>query len=233
MLDRASCVIGAVLDACAPKVFVQGEHSHALKVTFTHAVIIQLAQDANHQHIAVIEDDIVLIPRYQDDTITGFSSLLNSNLWSFIRVGFRPYFLQEAGAKPCPKQCRCEFRKEFGENLCEVRSPGCDLRSSDFYILSARFFEEFKDRLLDINEVDEKRVVDMYPMRSLGSQWLLLPQASFQRQLDIPVDYQIGIGALYVKKCAGPRPVPNSVSADLFDNLDIRIKSNRLGQTHA
>ena len=58
-------------------------------------------------------------------------------------------------------------------------------------------------------------------MRYFAKQWLALPQISIQIKLDIPVDYQVGLGALYAKKCVYPRPLSELVTRQLFvSNVD-------------
>jgi len=46
------------------------------------------------------------------------------------------------------------------------------------------------------------------------------PRASIQTKLDIPIDYQIGLGALYVKKCVMPRPV-SKIASQQFLNTSV------------
>ena len=217
LTTRSSCIHGKALDKCIPQEFVTGGHLHAMKVTFMHAAIIQLSINAGHQSIAFIEDDIRFLARRLSATaVTNFKRLYWSDRWNFIRLGFRPYFLQDnGGATPCPRRCRCFLTDSFGEHLCELRAAGCDIRSSDFYFLHSRVFSSFRSRLLDLRQANSKRIVDVHPMRSYGRQWLLIPQVSYQNTSDIPVDYQVGTGALYIKKCAGPRPLPESVSVQL------------------
>ena len=84
------------------------------------------------------------------------------------------------------------------------------MRSSDFYVISESAYEPLRLKILDLKQANSKRIVDTRPMRHLAKQWLLLPQISIQTKLDVPVDYQIGLGALYVKKCVHPRPLSGS-----------------------
>ena len=51
----------------------------------------------------------------------------------------------------------------------------------------------------------EQRIIDLAPMQGVDKQWLLTPSISFQTTLDIPVAYQKGLNALYVKKCVRPK----------------------------
>ena len=205
----ATCMVGKLIDNCAPTILVKEPHVHAMKVTFTHAVTLHLARAANYTRVAILEDDLKLHERGSfAESLTGFSNLLISEAWSIIRFGYRPYFLQRNGLEHCPRQCRCYIRKEFSGHFCELRYSGCDIRSSDFYIIHSKYFAELQDQLINVAQPNSKRIVDVYPMRSFTQQWLVIPQVSSQKTLDIPSEYQIGLGALYVKKCARPRPLP-------------------------
>ena len=188
-----------------------------MKVTFTHAAIITLSIEAGYKTIAVLEDDLAFVDRgLPSEATEKFARLLDdSNAWNIIRFGFRPYFLQHSGTSHCPSNCRCVTSKTYGEHFCELRNPGCDMRSSDLYVLPSHNFLTFRARLLDLRLPNTKRIVDVHPMRAYGNQWILLPQVSYQRTLDIPADYQVGAGSLFVKKCVGPRPVASSVTKQL------------------
>ena len=226
---RATCIIGSELDRCTPASFVQGKFGHAMKVTFTHAVVMLLSRRAGYKHVAVIEDDITFVDRkLSRESVNDFVHLLQTDFWSFIRFGYRPYFLQDGGgAKHCPMKCRCEMNASMGDHLCKLRTSGCDLRSSDFYIVHSRHFADFTARMLDLSAQNSKRIVDLHPMRAFSDQWLFLPQVSYQATLDIPADYQLGAGSLYIKKCAGPRPLPNSVTEQLSSKFRNETLSGR------
>jgi len=212
--SRATCIVGRVLDRCTPARFVRGKYKHAMKVTFTHAMVLLISQRSGYRHVAVIEDDIKFVERkLSPGSVHDFFQLLQTNSWSLIRFGYRPYFLQDGGgATPCPMKCRCEINANMGDHLCKLPKAGCDLRSSDFYVVHSRHFLDLASRTLDMSVQNSQRIVDVYPMRAFSNQWLFLPQVSYQATLDIPADYQLGAGALYVKKCAGPRPLPHAVT---------------------
>ena len=84
-------------------------------------------------------------------------------------------------------------------------------------MIREQYYEPLQLKILDCTQSKSKRIVDTRPMRQFAKQWLLLPQISIQTKLDIPVDYQIGRGALYAKKCVYPRPLPELVTKQLFD----------------
>ena len=146
----------------------------------------------------------------------GFCRLL-----SMIRFGFRPYFIEKNSREPCPHRCRCYIKQKFAHEFCTLPSAGCDMRSSDFYIIHKKSYAPLLSKIVDIRQANSKRIIDTAPMRSLANQWLILPLASIQTKLDIPVDYQIGLSAVYVKKCVMPRPVPRIVSQQ-FVNTSVQ-----------
>ena len=216
---KALCIHGQQIDSCLPPSLLQGRHNHAAKVTFSHAFISRLAQDAGYEHILVIEDDVMLLRRtLSEDSLQNFKALLYSTEWSMIRFGYRPKFLEHQSDTPCPRRCRCTIDARFGTHLCKLRATGCDLRSSDMYVLNSRFFSSFQTGLFDLTVPQERRIVDYLPMQRIPQQWLFIPQLSFQMTLDIPTDYQAGLGALYTKKCVGPRPLDPILNQQLFSH---------------
>ena len=94
------------------------------------------------------------------------------------------------------------------------RDATCGLQ---VYITDEKSYAALLSKVLDLKQTNSKRIIDTTPMRSFANQWLILPQSSIQTKLDIPVDYQIGLGALYMKKCVLPRPVPEIASQQLFN----------------
>ena len=191
-----------------------------MKVTFAHAFIIAKAYEFKYSTIAVIEEDAIFLRRnFSSSVLESFALLLSTRDWGLIRLGFRPYFLQTNAVAPCPRKCRCIIGR-FGENLCELRFPGCDMRSSDAYIINMNHYVKLKGMLLNLRVPNANRIIDTVPMRSMQPQWILLPQASFQTTLDVPLDYQVGLSALYVTKCVGPRPLSQSVRSQAMYLID-------------
>tara|TARA_B110000003_G_C16487841_1_gene472243 strand:- start:271 stop:852 length:582 start_codon:yes stop_codon:yes gene_type:complete len=189
-----------------------------MKVSFTHATVLHLAQQAQHKHIAVLEDDVIIRHgAFTENLVRDFRALLASNAWGILRLGFRPYFLEKSSREHCPSKCQCHIKKNIGEQFCELSRVGCDMRSSDFYVIHENYYKLLRSKILDLRQANSKRIVDTHPMSHVIKQWLLLPQISIQTKLDIPVDYQIGLGALYVKKCVHPRPLPRLVTQQFFN----------------
>ena len=217
--DRVTCVRGHTLDACAPRKYIQAatsSMSHALRVTFAHAYILQRAHQAGYDSIAILEADAVFVQRHlSETTVAQVHKLLESQDWSILRVGFRPYFLERNAVHHCPSRCRCTITAQYGESVCKLRGTGCDMRSSDFYIIRSDEFQPLSRRLLDLRGSSLSRVIDMQPIQLIRKTWLMIPQVSFQRTLDIPLDYQVGQSALYIKKCVLPRPLSQELTRHL------------------
>ena len=75
---RATCIVGAKLDACAPNEFVRGPYTHAMKVSFMHAAVLYLAEKANFRHVALIEDDVVVRRGIlSEDMLPDFGKIMN------------------------------------------------------------------------------------------------------------------------------------------------------------
>ena len=217
VLHKSSCIVGRVLDKCAPHRFLLGNDKHGMKVTFMHASVIELAKRAAYDHILILEDDTVLLNRrLAMGAVQQMKGLMQQEDWSVIRFSLRPYFLQYRGTEQCPARCRCEIVRKRSTHLCRLRQSGCDIRSSNFYAVHANKFLSLQANLLDTREMNSDRIIDSLPLRRLRNQWLFVPQLAIQGQLDIPLDYQIGLVALYIKKCVLPRPLPQEVTQQTF-----------------
>jgi len=219
LAGRVTCVRGSIVDTCVPPAYTKARTAslrHALRVTFSHVYILYIAQQAHYANIAVIEADAVFMNRsLSRRTIVSVRRLVESREWNMIRVGFRPYFLEKSAVQHCPTRCRCILQSKFGENMCLLQGSSCDIRSSDFYMIPSREYAPLYRRILDSRRSILSRIIDMRPIQVTKRHWLLIPQLSFQSRLDIPLDYQIGQAALYVKKCVGPRPLSDALTRQL------------------
>lgn len=217
--EKVTCIRGVELDRCAPQKYLRGSENHAMKVTYVHAFVMMMAHEARYSTIAVIEEDAIFLERnFSSSFITDFTSLVHSNGWGLIRFGFRPFFLQMNGIRHCPRNCRCST-SDYGDHFCRMRNPGCDMRSSDMYIIHQTVYLQFGSDLLNIRVTNRRRIVDTLPMNRISPQWLVLPQCSFQETLDVPIDYQVGISALYMRKCVGPRPLPDLLRQQVLQSF--------------
>jgi len=205
------------LDKCAPSRYIAGDFTHAVKVSFAHAAMIEISQRDGYRSVAVIESDAIFTSdEFSVDAVTGFKNILHTDDWNLIRFGYRPYFLEESSRTRCARSCRCNINTLFSRDFCKLEGTGCDIRSSDFYVIHSNVFGQLKSKLLDLRSPNSKRIIDTWPIRTTSKQWILVPHGTIQRTLDIPLDYQIGLQSLYVKKCVGPRPVSDRMKAQFF-----------------
>ena len=125
--------------------------------------------------------------RLLEHLVPDFGNVHDSPTWSMIRFGFRSYFLEKTSREPCLTECRCYIKHDTAREFCKLSKPGCDMRSSDFYVIHKTSYAPLLSKLLDLKQANSKRIIDTAPMRSLANQWLILPQASIQTKLDIPI----------------------------------------------
>merc|ERR1712216_817728 len=82
--------------------------------------------------------------------------------WRTIRVGYRAMFIDRSiesvskleGKETCPKDCRCEKKNAF---TCIMRQSGCDMRSSDFYLVREAAYQPIIDKIYEGYTVIAKR----------------------------------------------------------------------------
>lgn len=203
---KTSFVHGFRIDECLK---TQGsDHWH--KASFSHAHALMDAQKKQHKTVAIIEEDV--ITRDFADGGVGWRMLLD-NLghvrdtmrlekdWRTIRVGYRAMFIDRPiesvskleGKETCPKDCRCEKKNAF---TCIMRQSGCDMRSSDFYLVREAAYQPIIDKIY------EGYTVDCEALREVPNQIYITPQLSFQGTLDLKLQTQIQMGEEFMQKCA-------------------------------
>ena len=223
---RTTCVCGERLDTCAPGALLSGALPHGYRVTFAHAYIMFLAQKSGYRSVCVIEEDTLLAIRNNvTEVIRDIALIMSSKKWSFIRVGYRPYFFESTGSFACPRECTCKLHSGY-EHVCELQSSGCDIRSSDFYFVENQIFFPFRKLMTSKRLKHSRRIVDVIPMNSFEHQWLSVPQVSFQGSLDVPLSYQIGLSLKFLQECV----FPVSNATQLLDVQENYIIQNIFGR---
>ena len=197
LAGKTLLVDGRVFDECdqADKYGLD----HYKRASLSHAAALADAMNKKFTSVAVVEEDSTT-PRkgagfdasLSETDAFALKKALAADDWSFARLGWRQYTLEIAPQSECPPQCSCAMR---GEKLCFVAGPGCDLRSSDSYIVSDRYFRWALDQLIQGGTVD----YDVLP-RAPGT-LLALPILSAQKTLDIPVEHQAAVSELFMKRC--------------------------------
>jgi hypothetical protein len=204
--SKTSFVHGFRIDECLK---TQG-NDHWHKASFSHAHALMDAQKNKHKTVAIIEEDV--ITRDFADGGVGWRMLLDNmglvrdtmrseKNWTTIRVGYRAMFIDRPiesvskliGAETCPKDCRCEKKNTF---TCIMRASGCDMRSSDFYIVRDVAYQPI------IDKVYQGFTVDCEALRGVPNQVYITPQLSFQGTLDLKLKTQIQMAEEFMKKCA-------------------------------
>ena len=172
---------------------------HYKRASLSHAAAVADAVNKKFKSVAVVEEDSVTpmkgagfdAPLSATDAF-ALKKALAADDWSFARLGWRQYTLEIAPQSECPPQCSCAMR---GEKLCFVAGSGCDLRSSDSYIISHRYFRWTLDQLIQGGTID----YDVLP-RAPGT-LLALPIFSAQKTLDTPVEHQAAVSELFMNRC--------------------------------
>ena len=197
LAHKTLLVDGRVFDECdqADKYGLD----HYKRASLSHAAALADALNKKFKSVAVVEEDSTTpmkgagfdAPLSETDAF-ALEKALAADDWSFARLGWRQYTLEIAPQSTCPPQCSCAMR---GEKLCFVAGSGCDLRSSDSYIVSDRYFRWALDQLIQGGTVD----YDVLP-RAPGT-LLALPILSAQKTLDIPVEHQAAVSELFMERC--------------------------------
>ena len=187
-------VDGKVIDKCVQDYAL--DHWH--RATFSHAMAVAHARSKGYEVAAIVEDDARsdFTLQFTDQDYDSFRATLETpKLWNFIRLGWRPFELEQNGELDCPDHCQCE---KVDERMCVMVAPGCDLRSSDSYFVHRGAYNDYIHRL-------QQGVVDFDVMQSFPKMMLVSPMISYQEKLDITMDAQRDLQALFKKKCMRSR----------------------------
>ena len=204
---KASFVHGFKIDECLKTKGV----NHWLKASFSHAHALMDAKKHGYGVVAVVEEDSVT----RDVVRPGLTSAqtLWHNMgqiqkvmnqvpnWQTIRVGYRPMFVDrpwESTSKlgqgeKCPLVCSCDKISDFA---CVMRRAGCDMRSSDFYLVKSTAMDTI------IESVYQGKTVDCEAMSRVPNQVFITPQLSYQSHLDLPLEKQIKYSQDFVDVCS-------------------------------
>lgn len=214
---KVRLVNGRVIDECVK----DGDLDHWHRASFSHAVAVAHASANGHDVVAIVEDDArsdftvnfsddeydrlerLIRPSYggvSDETTAGTDNTDSKWSWNFLRFGYRPFAIEQAnennpeskGSSFCPEQCSCT---RTSHNTCLVSQSGCDLRSSEAYLVNRGVFSEFTHRL-------QGGVVDYDVLQSFDNMMVLTPMVSYQEKLDISMDSQRDLQRTFGQVCA-------------------------------
>lgn len=219
-------VDGKIYDACDQADSIGLDHYK--RASLSHGAAIADALIKQFGKVAIVEDDstspegehaVTLEP----SDLHGFAQAMKQEDWSFFRMGWRQFTLEMNPTMECPQECKCDVRTS---KLCFVSNGGCDLRSSDSYIISERYYRWTLDKLINGGTVD----YDVLP-RAPGV-LLTLPILSTQKRLDINIEHQAAVSDLFMERCL-TGGVPEEVFGDVkfaeeelfeVDKLDMELQ---------
>lgn len=196
---RVLMVNGYEIDQC-----LQLEaQSHWVKASLTHGAAIAHARANGFDRAAVLEEDSTSAPNpfewemgnYQE--LNAFLSGEEQEKWNVIRLGYRPVEHEGSGEKQCSPECQCEA---VGAVLCYMRSTGCQLHSSDAYIMRSTMFDWV------LRSVSLGTIIDYGLLQSIPNQLIITPQINYQTAYAdsndaTDVNTQLAAGAAFQRAC--------------------------------
>ena len=135
--------------------------------------------------------------------------------WKLVRPSVRPHLFEKFEIRKsstgglvevttgthddlvCPAQCHC-VNTRIGGQLCRLNAGGCDLRSSDMYLLHNTAYDEM---IATLFTGTDDTIIDHYALQNIDSAWLLHPSITTQSKLDIDVAVQHRVQDLFEEKC--------------------------------
>jgi len=193
---KVTFIRGADVDPCYGK----NGLNHWIKASMSHVHVYSDALLRGFDVITVMEEDAMTkdFTNTTEDRVDALVEAVKSNAdWSTVRLGYRPYFFEEQSMKhklpyACPVECRCH---ELTEHACIMPHKGCDMRSSDFYLLRVPRGREIRSKIY------QGSTVDMEALQDVRNQLFVVPQLSFQEVLDRPEEAQFNMGNRFKSLC--------------------------------
>ena len=193
-------VNGKIIDECVK----DSDLDHWHRASFSHAVAVAHASIRGKDVVAVVEDDARsdFTVQFDDAEFARLRHIVRPHdkqwTWNFLRFGYRPYQMEEAAAaggaahaEACPERCACE---RTSAHSCLISQSGCDLRSSEAYLINRGAFADFTHRL-------QGGVVDYDVLQSFPKMMVLSPMVSYQENLDSSMDAQRDLQRRFGRSC--------------------------------
>lgn len=195
---RVTTVHGTDVDPC----YSRNGADHWRKASMSHVHAMLDAKVNGYETITIMEEDAMTKDLTAEDiNVDGLLSMLNSTVsWNTVRLGYRPYFFEQqamAGGREgvtfrCPASCACE---QLSQNACIIKNAGCDMRSSDFYVVRMSQANSIR------HSVKSGSTIDMQALRALRKQVYVLPQVSVQGKLDRSENQQTNMANRFRQLC--------------------------------
>ncbi len=205
---KVTTVHGADIDPCYGR--AAADHWHKASMSHVHALLD--AVKYQYKTVTIVEEDAITVSPDRVDANAGFDidglehAIKNDSSWNTVRVGYRPYFFEQqsanvpVGSTPhyaCPLACKCH--ETTAKNACIVRENGCDMRSSDFYMIRMSQSRAIR------KTVGAGSTIDMEALRNVHHQMYVLPQLSYQANLDRTREQQVNMAHRFRDLCFVPK----------------------------
>ena len=205
---KVTTVHGADIDPCYGR--AAADHWHKASMSHVHALLD--AVKYQYKTVTIVEEDAITVSPDRVDANAGFDidglehAIKNDSSWNTVRVGYRPYFFEQqsanvpVGSTPhyaCPLACKCH--ETTAKNACIVRENGCDMRSSDFYMIRMSQSRAIR------KTVGAGSTIDMEALRNVHHQMYVLPQLSYQANLDRTREQQVNMARRFRDLCFVPK----------------------------
>ena len=192
--DNVMMLNGKELDKCN----AIEDYSHWIKATQSHLQAITHAQTTDAEVIMILEEDSMGDPsvKWTEGNWLQLNDVLDNRDWNMVRLGYRPFpFESNPGIEACPESCRCE---QVGETLCWLQNGGCDLRSSDAYMVHRRAFGEYGSKMFG------GTIIDNGVLQGMSRQVFITPQVNYQTHATSDyssVQHQRDVSAVFMERC--------------------------------
>jgi len=201
--NKVTFVRGDFVDQC-----YKGGRDHWHKASMSHVHAMNDARERGFSTIAIIEEDAATVEPQSSERIFDIDqivSMLRSNKqWHVARIGYRPYFFESQRMKKqdfrCPAACRCNA---VARNACIIRDGTCDIRSSDFYLVRMQYAFPIQ-QMVQVGG----STIDMAALQRVKNQIYVVPQLSFQENLDATFEQQINMASRFRDLCFIPGATP-------------------------
>lgn len=206
---HVTTVHGSDIDPC----YSRNGADHWRKASMSHVHAMLDAKVNGYETITIMEEDAMTKDLTAEDiNIEELLGLLSSDQsWNTVRLGYRPYFFEQQAVTigregvtfRCPAACSCA---KLSENACIIQNAGCDMRSSDFYVVRMSQANAIR------HSVKSGSTIDMQALRALRKQVYVLPQVSVQVKLDRSENQQTNMANRFRQLClvnatTGPLPI--------------------------
>ena len=214
---KVTTVHGADIDPCYGR--AAADHWHKASMSHVHALLD--AVKYQYKTVTIVEEDAITVSPDRVDANAGFDidglehAIKNDSSWNTVRVGYRPFFFEQqsanvpVGSTPhyaCPLACKCH--ETTAKNACIVRENGCDMRSSDFYMIRMSQSRAIR------KTVGAGSTIDMEALRNVHHQMYVLPQLSYQANLDRTREQQVNMARRFRDLCFVPKTPSDEVVQD-------------------